>query len=208
MNYSSSDFAAFLFPFLDESQSASVFLSSDEFSFQSFSVGSIGKLNMPIFLPHFDVVVEICDSDAHHSEYRNCSVSVTDSSSRRLFSVPSLTGVDDDEMVSFVLSTSSLPSNYRNLKGTGLNSVTSLKLMPANAALTIISKSDSSIFVQFPLRVGLDLEISLFVDSAEYSASLSSKFRYQGIFQCSILLVINFDLVHRSHHSQHKSFSV
>ncbi len=90
--------------------------------------------------------------------------------------------MDDGQLDSYVLSTVSLPSNYRNLKGTDLSGVTSVKLVPSNVALTIISTSPESLFVQFPLGLGKNYSISLYVGSSEYSASasLSSTFSYQG----------------------------
>ena len=89
--------------------------------------------------------------------------------------------MDDGESVSFVLSTSSLPSNYRQLRGINLEGVTSVKLMPSNISLTLISVSSNSLFVQFPLGIGMDYTISLFVGSAEYraSSSLASTFSYE-----------------------------
>jgi hypothetical protein len=43
LNYSSFDFAAFLFHFVDKSQNISISLSSDEFINQSLPVGIIGQ---------------------------------------------------------------------------------------------------------------------------------------------------------------------
>ncbi len=102
-------------------------------------------------------------------------------SARRLSSTPIVTQVDDGELISFVLSTYSLSSNYRQLKGTDLTGVTSVKLVPSNIALTIISASAQSLFVQFPLGVGMNYSISVFVGSSEYSSSatLVSTFSYQ-----------------------------
>ena len=90
--------------------------------------------------------------------------------------------MDDGQSNSYVLSTSALPYNYRLLKGTDLSGVTSVKLVPSNVALTIISTSLESILVQFPLGLGKNYSISLYVGSSEYSASasLSSTFSYTG----------------------------
>jgi hypothetical protein len=89
--------------------------------------------------------------------------------------------VDDGELISFILSTSASPSNYRQLKGHDLSGVTSVKLLPSNVSVTIISTSDASLFVQFPLGIGMNYGISLFVGSVEYSASaFTSMFSYQS----------------------------
>jgi hypothetical protein len=180
MIYSSFDLAAFFIPDFEDFSNASVSLSSDDFRYQSFFVGSIGKISanslrtlvLPFFFQNFNVTP---------SEYPSCSKHVANTSNRRLSSVPTITSVDDGEAVSFVLSTSSLPSNYRQLKGTDLSGVTSVKLLPLNVVLTLISITSSSLFVQFPLGVGMDYFVSVFVGSVEYSASqsLSSTFGYQ-----------------------------
>jgi hypothetical protein len=95
--------------------------------------------------------------------------------------------VDDGELISFILSTSSSPSNYRQLKGHDLIGVTSVKLVPSNVSVSIISTSEASLFVQFPLGVGMNYGISLFVGSVEYSASaLASMFSYQSNVLSSI----------------------
>jgi hypothetical protein len=87
-------------------------------------------------------------------------------------------------LISFVLSTYSLSSNYRQLKGADLIDVTSVKLVPSSVALSIISKSAESLFVQFPLGVGMNFSISLYVGSSEYSSitTLPSTFSYQRNF--------------------------
>ncbi len=89
--------------------------------------------------------------------------------------------MDDGESVSFVLSTYKLSANYRQLRGINLGGVTSVKLMPSNMSLTLISVSSNTLFVQFPLGIGMDYTISLFVGSAEYraSSSLASTFSYE-----------------------------
>ena len=136
---------------------------------------------MSFFFKSFLNFSVFSNSDPNYSEYSNCSASFPAASLRRLFSIPSLTSVDDGELVSFVLSTFSLSSNYRQLKGTNLGGVTSVKLMPSNISVTIISISSDSLFVQFPVGIGMDYAVSLFVGSAEYSSSssLASAFSYQ-----------------------------
>jgi hypothetical protein len=132
-------------------------------------------------------VLQICN--ATHSEFPNCSIAAAITLHRHLSSIPSITSVDDGELVSFVLSTSSSPSNYRQLKGNDLSGVTSVKLSPSNTTVTIISTSSSSLFVQFPLGIGMNYTISFFVGSVEYSASMSlvSTFSYQRNVPFSIL---------------------
>ena len=118
------------------------------------------------------------------SENQNCSASIVKPTPRHLLQsgTPTLTSVDDGLPDSFILSTYSAPNNYRQLRGTDLSIVTSVRMNPSNVSVTIISTSSSSLFVQFPLRVGLNYSISLFVGSTEYSASnsLGSTFRYQS----------------------------
>jgi hypothetical protein len=117
------------------------------------------------------------------SENQNCSASIVKPTPRHLFQsgTPTLTSVDDGDPVSFILSTNAAPSNYRQLRGTDLSIVTSVRLTPSNDSVTLISTSSSSLVVQFPLRVGLNYSVSLFVGSTEYSASnsLGSTFSYQ-----------------------------
>ncbi len=64
-----------------------------------------------------------------------------------------------------------------------------MKLSPSNITLSIISTSSSSLFVQFPLGIGMNYTISFFVGSVEYSASnsLVSTFSYQRNLPFSIL---------------------
>ena len=100
--------------------------------------------------------------------------------------------MDDGELVSFILSTSASPSNYRQLKGHDLSGVTSVKLLPSNVSVTIISTSDASLFVQFPLGIGMNYGISLFVGSVEYSASA---FRSMFSYQSNLLSPISHEIL-------------
>ena len=137
------------------------------------------------------------------SENQNCSASIVKPTPRHLLQsgTPALTSVEDGLPVSFILSTNAAPNNYRQLRGTDLSIVTSVRMNPSNVSVTIISTSSSSLFVQFPLRVGLNYSISLFVGSTEYSASnsLGSTFRYQSnthsSFNCKMFLTNFFSQV-------------